>query len=183
MPKFVVKLKSPGEFRKVVRNLGRSNRLFNGREVESAKRRLAEAVRVFLIAGIDTQRPEWLALHPVTKAIKGNDKKLIESGSFRAAMRVWKEGKDWFAGLYPGTKGKEGQDLEIVGAVHEDGALVPVSDPIRKFFAAKGFPLKGETKFIFVPARPWFAPAVKEIEEFAPAIIDSLFEDIMRRIA
>ena len=71
-------------------------------------------------------------------------KKLIESGSFRASMKVWKEGKDWFAGLYPGSKGSEGQDLEIVGAVHEDGALVPISDPIRKFFAAKGFPLRGE---------------------------------------
>lgn len=180
MAKFAVKLKIPRDFQKAVRRLGRADRLFTGRLVEDAKRRLAEATRVFLIAGIDTQRPEWLALHPVTKAIKGNDKKLIESGSFRASMKVWKEGKDWFAGLYPGSKGSEGQDLEIVGAVHEDGALVPISDPIRKFFAAKGFPLRGDTKFIFVPARPWFAPVVAEIEVFADTILDPLADEIMK---
>lgn len=160
MSKFGVKFKIAREFSRTVKRLERADRLFYGRKVQNVQKELAQSARGFITGGIDRQRPEWLALHPVTKAIKGNDKKLIESGSFLRAMKVWKEGKDWFAGLSPGSIGKEGQDLEVVGSVHEDGAFVPVTNPIRKFFAAKGFPLRGDTKFLFVPARPWFGPAI-----------------------
>ena len=71
----------------------------------------------------------------------------------------------------------------MIGAVHEDGATIPVTAGIRRFFASKGFPLRADTKFITIPARKWFEPAVKELEEYAPEILDPLFEDVMKEIA
>jgi hypothetical protein len=139
------------------------------------------------VTGIVGQRAGWKELHPLTKAIKGHEFKMMETGDFLRAITVWREGRGkgrywWFAGIKPGSKGRDGRDLTMVGAVHEDSAVVPVSDSIRRFFAAKGFPLKAETRFVRIPARPWFAPAVEEVEKDADTILMPLMDEILNEL-
>lgn len=54
------------------------------------------------------------------------------------------------AGVFTGVN--EDGLLIAVGA-NEFGAKIPISDSMRKLFAAKGFPLKNETKFFIIPER------------------------------
>jgi hypothetical protein len=47
------------------------------------------------------------------------------------------------------------QQLALVGGVNEFGAKIPISDVMRKVFAANGFPIKKETKNFIIPERSW----------------------------
>jgi hypothetical protein len=183
MAKLSANMTVAAEFRRMVTRLSGASRVFRGKKVEQSQQKLANAAKSFIVDGIDRQRPGWKKLSEITKTVKGNSTILQETGNFRRAMKAWKEGSDWFAGLYPGVKGKRGQDLEMVGAVHEDGAIVPVTAGIRRWFAAMGFPLRADTKFITVPSRKWFEPAVAELEAFAPEVLDPLLDEIMKGIA
>lgn len=44
-------------------------------------------------------------------------------------------------------------EIAGIAAVHEFGARVPVSQKMRNFFAALGFPLKASTKHFVIPER------------------------------
>jgi len=183
MAKLVAKLTLGSQFRQTVRRLGRADKVFLGSNVERAKKTLARMGRDAIVGGIDAQRPEWAKLSPITQTIKGHEQILKHTGSFRGAMKMWKEGDDWYAGLYPASKGKDGQDLEMVGAVHEDGAVVPVTTPIKRWFASMGFPLRADTKFVIIPSRKWFEPAVKEVEQKMDSVLEPLMDDIVKEIA
>lgn len=54
------------------------------------------------------------------------------------------------AGVFSGDQ-EDGLLLAV--SANEFGAKVPISDGMRKLFAAKGFPLKKETKFFIIPER------------------------------
>lgn len=171
-----------GKFQKLIRDLGRIEQILEGKRTQAAMQQLAEAAKEFIVKGIESGRQEWADLNEVTAQMKGSNKTLVDSGSFVNAMTTWKEGKRWFAGLPEGAKGDKGQDLTLVGLVHERGATVPVTDGVRTFFAGKGFPLKPETRFLVVPPRPWFEPATKELAEYANEVLDPLVKDILKEI-
>jgi hypothetical protein len=171
-----------GKFRKLIRDMSRIEKILEGRRTQEALKQLAEAAKGFIVKGIEEGRDSWDDLNDVTKLLKGKETILIDTGSFINAMSVWQEGKRWYAGIPEGAKGSRGQDLTVVGMVHENGATVPVTDGVRGFFAAKGFPLKPDTKFLMVPPRPWFAPAVEELNEFANEILDPLITDLLKEI-
>lgn len=44
-------------------------------------------------------------------------------------------------------------DMGMIAAVHEFGARIRVTDKMRKWFAAQGYPLKTSTKEIVIPER------------------------------
>lgn len=156
---------------------------------DSPKKFLADAEKIIaiiakefvylLVSGIESGGSGWDELSDVTKVIKGGDRKLIDSGSFIGALKAWKDGASWMAGIPDGATGDKGQDLETVGAVHEEGAAIPATDKVRGFFAAKGFPLRADTKFIIVPPRPWFGPAADDLDEMIENAILNMIDDFL----
>jgi len=177
-----VRIAPYGKFRKLISDMNRLDEILLGDKTQNAMERLAHATKDFIVDGIEKTRPSWKELNEITKTIKGNDQILIDSGSFVDAMKVWKSGARWYAGLPDGAKGDKGQDLGIVGEVHENGAHVPVSDEMRKFFAANGFPLRDGTKFVRIPERPWFAPAREELNEYADEVLNPLVDSLLEEI-
>jgi hypothetical protein len=171
-----------GKFRKLISDMNRLDKILLGDKTQNAMERLANATKDFIVDGIEKSRPSWKELNEITKTIKGNGKILVDSGAFVDAMKVWKSGARWFAGLPDNAKGDKGQDLNIVGEVHENGAHVPVSEEMRKFFAANGFPLREETKFVRIPERPWFAPAQEELNKYADTVLDPLVNSLLEEI-
>jgi len=179
---FSIRIAPRGKYEKLIRDLGKVEKILEGERTDAALRELATAGKDFIVDGIKNGREGWHQLNEITKRLKGGGDVLIDSGSFMGAMSVWKEGKRWFGGLPSGVKGDKGQDLNLVGLVHEWGATVPVTDAMRGFFLANGVPLRPETTHLTIPPRPWFAPAVVELHAFAGEVlrplIDSLLEEI-----
>lgn len=171
-----------GKYRKLINDLGRIEKSIYGVKTDKALQTLAETGRDFIVTGINSQRSGWKALSEITKFLKGHDRILVDHGDFVGAMQTWKEGQRWYAGIPEGATGSKGQDLELVGAVQEEGATIPVSDKMRKFFAAKGFPLRADTKYLMVPPRPWFAPAVEELEVHADEVLEPLVDDFLSEL-
>lgn len=50
-------------------------------------------------------------------------------------------------------------ELAVAARANEYGAKIPISDSIRKLFAAMGFPIKKTTKFFIIPERSFFRSA------------------------
>jgi hypothetical protein len=73
-----------------------------------------------------------------------------------------------------------GGDIVMIGAVHEFGVEIPVTDKMRAWFAANGYPLKNETTVIKIPERSWLRSGYDEnidkitqkIKEMAPDVIE-----------
>lgn len=171
-----------GKFRKLIRDLERVEKIIEGKKTQAAMQQLAEAAKGFIVSGIENGRQGWEDLNEVTKQLKGHGRLLVDSGSFVGAMTTWQEGKQWFAGIPEGAVGDRGQDLTMVGLVHENGATVPVTDAVRMFFAEKGFPLKDGTRFLAIPPRPWFEPAMAELDDYANEVLDPLVDEILKEI-
>lgn len=173
-----------GKFRKLINDMSRIEQHLMGKRTEMAMESLAQMAVNFIVMGIEQGRPGWAELSEMTKAIKGNAHLLIDSRSFINAMKVWPSGTGmgWFAGLPPDAKGAKGQDLNIVGEVHESGVTIEVSEPMRGFFVGKGFPLRDDTKYIVIPPRPWFAPAREELDEHADKVLKPLVDELLARL-
>lgn len=177
-----VTISPQGQFKKLIEDLGSMDKHFYGERVDKAMGELAAAARQFIVGGIVNQRSNWQQLSEITKRLKGHGRILIDSGTFMLSMVAYREGDKWYAGLPEGAVGDKGQDLEVVGSVHENGASVKVTDKIRNFFLAIGFPLAADTQFIVIPKRPWFAPAVEELEAHAPRVLEPMMNDIIDEI-
>jgi hypothetical protein len=171
-----------GKHRKLIRDMARAQQSLTGKRTDAGMKALAEAAKGFIVDGINRGRAGWAELNDMTKTLKGHDKLLIESGTFVRAMTTWKEGKRWYAGIPDDATGDKGQDLEMVGEVHEKGANVPVTEGIRGFFLSQGFPLRADTKFVTIPPRPWFAPAAEELDEYADEVLAPMFDNLVKRL-
>lgn len=180
--KFQIRIAPYGKYRKLIRDMQRTEEIFEGERTQKALKQLAEAGRDFIVNGILGSRKAWQGLSEITKQIKGNDFLLVDTGRFVTSMQVWKEDQRWYAGIRRGAKGKKGEDLTLIGIVQEEGATIPVTDGVRRFFAAKGIPLRKDTKFLVVPPRPWFAPAMAELNEYANEILGPFFDDLIKEI-
>jgi hypothetical protein len=180
-PKVTIRIAPYGKWRKLIRDLNKSQTILEGRKTERAMEDLAETAKNLIIDGIQGGREGWDENSEFTKAVKGSEKQLVDSGTFIRSIDTWQDGKRWYAGIKPGTRAENGADLTMVGAVQENGAHIPISDDMRAFFAVKGFPLRADTKFVRIPPRPWLAPAAAELEahledELTPWV-EELLED------
>lgn len=132
--------------------------------LEPAISHLADDIRDQLIASIDQGRSEWPPLSEVTKWLKGSDQMLVNTGDFKNSIQVEKDGAHALIGVLV-PRGSKGQDMELIARVIEGGATIPVTDKMRKWFAAKGKPLRKTTAAIIVPARPIFNPSIRELDD------------------
>lgn len=80
-----------------------------------------------------------------------------------------------------GVFGDDGSDLVMIARVHEYGCEIPVTQKMRAWFAANGYPLKKETTVIRIPERSFLRSGYdenidtisKKIEEMVPDVISS----------
>ncbi len=171
-----------GKYRKLISDLGRIEKHLTGNRTDRALQLLAESARGFIVSGIMNQRPEWKPLTEMTKTIKGHDKILFDTGEFVGSVVTWKEGARWYAGIPEGATNSRGADLNMIGEVQEHGEVIKVTDAMRKFFIANGFPLKSDTLFIVVPPRPWFEPATEELDQHADEVLEPLADEMLKRL-
>lgn len=93
--------------------------------------------------------------------IKGK-KPLLRTGDlYRSITGEVLDNGSFFVGIPRGAKNREGQPLDVIGLVHEQGMVLRVTQKIANWFAAQGVPLKDTTTHIFIPARPFLAPVLK----------------------
>lgn len=59
-----------------------------------------------------------------------------------------------------GFFGDKDAELPMIASVQEFGAKIPVSDAMRKFFAANGYPLKADTQFFIIPERAFLRKTI-----------------------
>ena len=102
-------------------------------------------------------------LHPFTIAQKKSSKPLIDGGDLLGSVGAeFVEELAVLVGV--NRKAADGTNL---GALHEreEGTRVPVSPKMRGFLAARGLHLKGTTKELFIPGRPFLRPAYKDFRD------------------
>lgn len=80
-----------------------------------------------------------------------------------------------------GVFGADDSELAMIAGVHEYGTEIPVTDKMRGWFAANGYPLKMTTTKIVIPERSFLRSGFDEninditnkMEELLPAILSS----------
>ena len=93
-----------------------------------------------------------------------------------------------------GVFGADDSELVMIAAVHEFGTEIQVTDKMRGWFAANGYPLKKETTKIVIPERSWLRSGydegidsiASEIEQLLPDVLEnrvnpSVFTDMIGR--
>lgn len=73
----------------------------------------------------------------------------------------------------------DGGDIGMIAAVHEYGAQIPVTEKMRGWFGANGFPLKASTTVITIPERSFIRggfdehsdKVINKIENLLPRVI------------
>lgn len=128
-----------------------------------------------LLDTIDSGRSEWPPLSKVTEWLKGSNVALIDSGDFRKAIQYEINGKVASIGIL-NPVGDHGQDMELIARVIEGGAVIPVTEKMRGWFAAKGFPLKSTTVAIHVPARSVFGVNLSALDDKIEEVLGSLVD-------
>lgn len=74
-----------------------------------------------------------------------------------------------------------GGDLVMIGAVHEFGTEIKVTDKMRAWFAANGYPLKKEKTTINIPERSFLRSGydenvdeiIKKIADLLPSVLEN----------
>jgi len=114
---------------------------------------------------------------PITTAIKGSSRPLVDTGELFKAINsqvlAWDE---VVVGVLRSKKvtGKDGKadDLLNIAAVLHEGATITVTQKMRNFFAAmarkhpgKYRPLRASTKAIIIPRRPFLESAVTKAQQ------------------
>lgn len=122
----------------------------------------AEKLRRKIQDNIAFGRPEWPELSMVTKALKGSEQPLRDSGELLLSIQVQHLGNTALVGIPDGTVRTDGTPMDVVADILEHGAAIRVTDKMRGFLASKGFPLKRTTETVVIPPRRFFEPAVRE---------------------
>ena len=65
----------------------------------------------------------------------------------------------------------------IYGMANETGAIIPVTEKMRRFLHSQGIHLRASTTEIILPARPWFWPTWKQ---HRTAAIDIVRREVMK---
>ena len=142
---------------------------------------LANLAYVTLEAYLDTGRSDWPVISEATKWLKGSDKLLVDSGDFKRALDIQVDDNRALVGILT-PRGSQGQDLEMIARVIQEGAIIQVSEKMRRWFAWKGMPLRRTTMHIVIPPRPLFEPTLAEIDEEIDGIVNNYMDDILGAI-
>jgi phage gpG-like protein len=130
--------------------------------------RAAEALRAEVIQGIRSKGSSFSspmqALHPFTVARKGSAHPLVDKGDMLGNIHTFQDGLEAGVGIQRSARNSRGGALVNIAAVHENGAVVTVTDKMRAYLHAVGLHLKPTTQTIIIPARPFFGPALKKAE-------------------
>lgn len=118
--------------------------------------RLRDAIRKSYREG----RPEHQRLHPFTIKRKGHGQPLFETGKLADSVKVimvpkTEDRTDFSVGI-------EDREQAIKAQVHEAGATLRVTERMRMYLRSIGLKLKKTTRFLTIPPRPVFAPALQE---------------------
>lgn len=122
-------------------------------------------------------RPEHQKLHPFTIKQKGHGQPLFEHGKLAAAVNVFitpvhEDRTDFSVGVLDGTEAIKAQ-------VHEGGATIRVTPKMRTYLRNRGLKLKKSTRFITIPPRPVFLPA---LQEAMPGISDDIHQQLKQTL-
>lgn len=78
-----------------------------------------------------------------------------------------------------GLFGSDDSEIVMIGAVHEFGVDIPVTNKMRGWFAYNGYPLKATTTVITIPERSWLRTGFdKYVDDIADKIED-LLSDVL----
>jgi len=175
--KFKISLKDENEFEQLVKELSESEFRSSADELTGAVTKEAgERLHAKIVGNFQNGRPDWPALSQVTAELKGHAQPLVDSGMLLRNITLTFVGETALVGIPDGAQYPDGTEVDLVASVMEDGAVIRVTERMRNFFAARGFPLRKETEVIMIPARPFFEPAVKELEDELPEILEEVFE-------
>jgi hypothetical protein len=127
-PKVTIRIAPYGKWRKLIRDLNKSQTILEGRKTERAMEDLAETAKNLIIDGIQGGREGWDENSEFTKAVKGSEKQLVDSGTFIRSIDTWQDGKRWYAGIKPGTRAENGADLShhVRGLRPQQPSLRPI---------------------------------------------------------
>lgn len=155
--------------------------------IDQALAREAHLFRNEIIVGMTNQAPGGKAyeeLSDTTKAMRyakygqRKPKALINRGDFRRAVVVSKMPGGYFVGVMKGKRGKDGQDLVNIAAIHEFGSKtikIVMTEKMRRYLAMQFKKAGLERKaspggksgprilLIKIPARPTFGPVADKL--------------------
>ena len=101
--------------------------------------------------------------HPIKSVLSNDEQSLIVSGWLFNAIKtkIVNETADEITGgvgfFFSDTNSK-GINAGLLAQKLIDGWQIEVTDDMRKLFAANGYPLKDDTKYLSVPPRDFFSP-------------------------
>jgi len=141
--------------------LDRAIRHGSRKVVQALAERGAAILHEYFRQGGPAEQP-WQQLSQVTINFKGHNIKLTRSGDLEHAIGVRMiDQNTWEYGIY-----------DWKASIHEYGVIIPVTDKMRGYMAAQGFPLSASTKFIKIPARPSMGPSFDQLMRELPEIED-----------
>ena len=109
------------------------------------------------------------SLSQMTKDRKVGTSKLYDTGDLAEAFKIARVGtgasRVYYVGIPEEAVGQRGlggspRPLHEIATVMQYGATFNVTDKMRKFFLAVGYPLRRDTNTIKIPARPYRSKAV-----------------------
>lgn len=176
-----MKITTTGDWKEAARLLDHAGERLQG-ALDKAVLQEAQFFRTKIVEGIREQAPggkPFLPLAPTTLAIRRfrgfkGSKALLVHGDLRNSIVVVKETEGVFVGVLRTAKGREGQSLVNVAAVHEFGSrpiVVRLTPKARRFlhaaFREAGLDRPGGgtstgIAVIRVPARPFFGPVLEK---------------------
>jgi hypothetical protein len=148
------------------------------RAIQGAVRAEAEALREAISRRLgSTELVPLKALTVVMRMSRGvrGRRPLVAHGDLRGAIQVFAKGAEVFVGIPHKARGRSGQVLSQVAALHEQGAgpfAIRVTPAMRRaFFQAlrragqqrQRSGSSSQTWIIRIPARPFMKPAINEI--------------------
>ena len=144
-------------------------------------RDLADDLYNKLVSSIREGRSDWPPLSEVTRWLKGDSKVYVNDGDFLRSLQIEVGSESAQIGILA-PRGPEGEDMELIARVLQGGAVIPVTERMRKWFAARGFPLRKTTLAITVPARPLFSPSMDTLDKDFDSIVAPYLDNILTRI-
>ena len=179
MPKgpFSVQVQLDREFQM----LGAFQKLGEGRATKVFQRAslaAATILRTTLIQSYKGGVPGLKPLHGFTVQQKGGTQPLFDTGRLSNAVEiiVIKRGAriDYMVGFTNADDARQATTLEF-------GATIQVTDRMRRFLAANGLPLRADTAFIRIPARPIFSRSLEKAQKSMLAALQQEFDKELSR--
>ena len=78
-----------------------------------------------------------------------------------------------------GVHGKDDSFMAMIAQVHEFGVDIQVTEDMRGWFLAQGFPLSEDTEVIEIPSRSFVRPAADMLTRSLDAVVDAQMESLV----